>query len=529
MSNLQAQSNFKKETDSVKNCLLYARVSTERQVKQGHSLSDQINRLADFAKKHDWHILGVYKDGGKSGGTTSGRPEFTKMLERCRNDPDIHAVLLEETDRFARDAEDHLAVKSFLKKHDVQLIATQQPNFGDDPVGKFIDLVMAGVNQLQREITGEKTRRTMIALAKRGFQPGPAVIGYLNSYEKDVPWHIDKERACFIKDVFKLYNTGNYSIYQIEEKLYDEGFRTTKGNKVRASVIHRILTDVRYAGKVKYIGKIYEGKHKPIVKMDQIEKAKSVLNEHNKGADRSRKHNWFLAGLVYCKECGSLMSGEEHEKKSGKVYRYYRCLGPKNKDKECNQPYAPMEKIHKQLNKHITEIKFGKRFLKALRQELNDVMNEQGEGIPDQIESLQKRRNVIDKKMSKLEDQLIKEIIPEKRLRKKYNPLKKELKAVESQIAKLKRPSANLTEEKIETIIKFLKDLPKLYKAFTKNQRKKFLKWFVKKAWIEDKNVVEITYTDAFQAVIDMDLVRITDALLPGLDSDQRPTAYTKS
>ncbi len=178
--------------EQVKSCLLYARVSTDRQVKEGHSLDDQVDRLVLHAKTNNWRILEIYKDGGKSGKSTSGRPEFNRMLERCEMDPDVDAVLLEETDRFARNAEDHLAVKSFLNKHKVLLIATQQPNFGDDPVGKFVDLILAGANQLQREVTGQKTKRTMIALAEKGIQPGVAVIGYLNSYQKGVPWSVDQ-------------------------------------------------------------------------------------------------------------------------------------------------------------------------------------------------------------------------------------------------------------------------------------------------------------------------------------------------
>lgn len=506
--------------EAIKNCLLYARVSTDRQLKEGYSLNDQVTRLTKFAREKDWHILEIYKDGGKSGGSTSGRPEFTRMLERCANDDEVNAVLLEETDRFARDAEDHLAVKSFLKKHKVQLIATQQPNFGDDPVGKFVDLVMAGANQLQREITGQKTRRTMIALAEKGIQPGGAVIGYHNSYKKGVPWQIDKERKYFIREIFKRYHTGNYSIYRIEEELYQEGFRNKKGQKVRASIIHRILTDVRYAGKVYYCGKIYNGQHKAIVSMADIQKAKKTIEKNNKGADRSRKHNWFLAGLVYCLECESLMTGELHIKKSGRKFYYYRCLGSKNRGKDCNQPYASMSKIHDQLEEIIIGIKFGKRFLKGLRTELEDIMREQGKDTPSKIQALKDRKKVIERKMDSLEDQMIAKIIPQQRIDRKYVPLREELKAVEGKISKLKKPSANLDQKKIDIIIEFLQKLPKLYKAFSPKQRKQFLKWFVKKIWISEKKIQKITYTEPFQALISLDLVRISDLWLRGQDSN---------
>lgn len=506
----------------IRNVLLYARVSTERQVQEGHSLDDQIDRLVKYARDRNWNILEVYKDGGKSGSSTTGRPEFTRMLERCQKDTDVDAVLLEETDRFARSAQDHLAVKTILKKHNVALIATQQPNFGDDPVGKFVDLVMAGANQLQREITGEKTKRTMLALAEKGFQPGTAILGYLNSYKKGIPWQIDAERKYFIEEMAKRFHTGNYSIYSLADELYEEGFRNRFGKKVESNTIHRLLTDVRYAGKVYYLGKIYKGQHEPILTMEDIKKSEEMLAKHNKGANRSRKHNFFLAGLVFCNKCRNLMTGEQHVKKSGLILKYYRCLGHRHK-KTCDNPFAPMEKIHEQLEKWIESIKFDERFFTALRTELMEYMQQQGKDIPGKIKALIARKMVIEKKMDKLEDQIIAETIPQERLNQKYIPLKDELKTVESEIAKLNKPSVNLDEQKIETIISFLRQLPKLYGAFTESEKKEFLTWFVEKIWIEDKKIVNITYTPAFDVVMRRDMVRITDAWLPRLDSNQRP------
>lgn len=228
---------FNKNYEQIKNCVLYIRVSTNRQVVEGHSFGDQKKRLTQYAKDKQWRILDIYSDGGKSGGSSAGRPEFQRMLERCAEDPSVHAVLLEETDRFARNTQDHLAVKAFLKKHQVELITTQQPNFGDDPVGTFVDTILASANQLQREITGVKTKRTMQSLAERGFQPGQAVLGYLNSYQKEVPWPVDPDNAHHIQEMFRLFNTGTYSIDQLEEEMYHRGMRSRTGKKVGRSAI----------------------------------------------------------------------------------------------------------------------------------------------------------------------------------------------------------------------------------------------------------------------------------------------------
>jgi len=358
----------------------------------------------------------------------------------------------------------------------------------------------------------------MIALAEKGIQPGVAVIGYNNSFQKDVPWMIDKERKYFVKEAFKRFHTGNYSIYTLAEELYEEGFRNKKGKMVRANVIHRMLTDVRYAGKVLYCEKMYDGKHKAILTMEDIKKSKAILAKHNKGADRSRKHNWFLAGLVHCKECGSLMTGEQHKKPDGRVFKYYRCLGPKTKGVKCKASYAPMEEIHRQLEEQMANIEFDERFYKAVRTELKEIMKEQGQDVPSRIKALKDRKKVIEGKMDSLEDQMIAKTIPQERIDKKYIPLRDELKSIEADLVKLKKPSANLTDKKIETIIKFLRELPKLYKAFNKKERKQFLRWFVEKVWIKDKKLDGFDHTEPFKVLTDLRLVRITDLWLARWD-----------
>lgn len=89
-----------------------------------------------------------------------------------------------------------------------------------------------------------------------------------------------------------------------------------------------------------------------------------------------------------------------------------------------------------QLEKWIESIKFDERFFTALRTELREYMQQQGKDIPGKIKALIARKTVIEKKMDKLEDQIIAETIPQERLNQKYIPLKDELKTVESEIAK---------------------------------------------------------------------------------------------
>ena len=66
---------------------------------------------------------------------------------------------------------------------------------------------------------------------KKGEYGAPAPLGYKNKNGNIIP---NKNNSHFIKEIFKLYTTGDYSISQITNKLYLEGFRTVSYTHLRA-------------------------------------------------------------------------------------------------------------------------------------------------------------------------------------------------------------------------------------------------------------------------------------------------------
>ena len=83
-----------------------------------------------------------------------------------------------------------------------------------------------------------------------------------------------------------------------------------------------------------------------------------------------------------------------------------------------------------------------------------------------------------------------------------------------------------LDDNKIEKIITFLRDMPKLWGAFDLLAKKQFMRWFIKTVWVQQKKVVGIDYTDGLQDCINRDLVRIKTNWLPRYDSNVRHPRY---
>jgi site-specific DNA recombinase len=150
--------------------LIYSRVSTDEQAKEGQSIDAQIKLCKAYMEQNGYVLAkdGIYKDEGKSGSNTN-RPGLQDLLLRVSEEKTIEAVFVLDTDRLARNTLDHLKIKNIFKKHNVTLVSISQPMIDDSPEGNFIDVVLAGANALQSQITGRKTSKVMEQKVEAGW------------------------------------------------------------------------------------------------------------------------------------------------------------------------------------------------------------------------------------------------------------------------------------------------------------------------------------------------------------------------
>ena len=69
----------------LKNAGIYVRVSTERQVQEGYSISAQKENLTNFAKGHDFKVYDIYADEGISGKNIEGRPDVKRLIKDIKD------------------------------------------------------------------------------------------------------------------------------------------------------------------------------------------------------------------------------------------------------------------------------------------------------------------------------------------------------------------------------------------------------------------------------------------------------------
>ena len=94
-----------------KQVVIYARVSSKEQEREGFSIPAQLKLLRDYAKKKGFEIVQEYSDAETA--KKAGRTNYNVMLAFLKANPDIRTVLVEKTDRLYRNFKDYVTLEDY--------------------------------------------------------------------------------------------------------------------------------------------------------------------------------------------------------------------------------------------------------------------------------------------------------------------------------------------------------------------------------------------------------------------------------
>ena len=131
-----------------KKCVLYLRVSLERQV-EGFSLEGQKRYLREWAEFEGMTVVEVYVEAGKSGKSIDGRDEFQRMLNDIATKRiDIDYVVVFKLSRFGRNAKDVLVSLSTLQRYGVNLLCKEDGLDSSTQMGKMMITILGAVAEM---------------------------------------------------------------------------------------------------------------------------------------------------------------------------------------------------------------------------------------------------------------------------------------------------------------------------------------------------------------------------------------------
>lgn len=477
--------------------LIYCRVSTEEQTKGGHhSLSAQQNICRKLAEDLGYKVAKIYEDAGKSA-TNMNRPALQDMLIRCQEDKAIKAVLVQDTDRMARNTQDHLTIKALLKKADVRLISASQPSIDDTAEGNMIDTIIASVNQFQADLTSRKTIKGLEEKVRNGGWPLGAPTGYKNVTDKkgNKIIVVDPVKAPLVTKAFKMYATGNYSAMKISELLYPKGLTSQSGKKICNSKIIDLLKNRFYLGEVHWRGIDAKGKHKAIIDRATFDTVQHIMADHNHHVSRAYRYVYLLSGYLYCGVCGSRFTGETHAEKG---LSYYRC----SKKIDHYGVHTQTGEIEKFVLERFKEVQFSPNFIEKVVSKVKKAFYEKRKKIKGQKKVLYAKKKALEHRRDIAEDKLFKGIISDEDFERNKQKFNTEFEGIQEQIDKLERIREMKVDE-VQEVLLLTMDAYQAYKKAKDPLKRQYLSLFWEKFVVDEREIVEAVPTRLFKALQD--------------------------
>jgi site-specific DNA recombinase len=388
--------------------VIYCRVSSDEQAKEGLSLESQELTCRRVAEEEGYSILEVIKDEGKSGKDI--KREGIKQIMRLVADKKINAIYLVHKDRLSRNMADHIFLTDLFRKNKVILRSINEPLMDNSAASITMDMVMASFNQFHRLNTAEKVKSTMYEKARAGYYPSLAPVGYKNIESPNAVDRfarkivvVNEKDAIFVREAFRLYATGEYNVIDICDILHEKGFRTKNDNKVFHSKIYEMLKNPFYIGEIHW-GEIdiKRAKHEPIIDKDLFDRVQRILIAKNKHCCRKRKFKWLLSGFLRCYKHNCRYTAEWHLNKS---IAYYHCT--KN---GCGK-FSEQGKMENAVAEKFKNLEFSSDFIELVISKAKNIFYERRENYESKRQGLINQKTAYEAKMRVAENKLLSGIL----------------------------------------------------------------------------------------------------------------------
>lgn len=324
--------------------ILFCRVSSKEQEDTGYSLDAQEKLLTEYSKKENFKVVRVFRISESASGKQI-RKLFNEMLQYVLKN-NIKIICVEKIDRLTRNLKDAAAISDWIQEDEQRQVHFVKENFiAGKNTRAHENLVWdmkVSISRFYTNNLSEEVRKGQKEKISQGWLPTKPPLGYKTVGDKGKKIHvIDEQKAPFLRKMFELYSTGNYSINNLVEVVYREGLRSRIDKKVGKSRLAELLTDPFYIGKMRWKGEIYPAKHEPLISTELFNTVQDRLNRKHPNALQFKKHNPVFKAKLVCEECDGTITWELQ-----KGHWYGHC----NHYKNCKQSkWWRQEKVEEEL------------------------------------------------------------------------------------------------------------------------------------------------------------------------------------
>lgn len=406
---------------------IYARVSTEEQVKEGFSIAAQLQTLRQYAQIYNWEVIDEYVDEGISGKSVKGRPEMKRLIKDVENER-FDAVIVWKISRLSRNMLETLMILDKFEKYNVKFISYSENFDTSSPIGRLVLQIMASIAEMERNTLAENVKLGMKQRALEGRWNGGVVFGY-DTVKKELV--INEKEAEVVQLIYHMYANGK-GLRAISNHLNKAGYKTKRNRYFSINGVAQILDNVIYNGKISWLkfehwdskrrkGKnpnpiLVEGKHEPIIS-DELWSVVRARRKSKSFKQRQSNEPFLLSGLLRCPDCGQGMvpSITTHTRKDGtkRKHRYYVCSDFHNKGSAaCKANSIKAYKAEETVIKKIEHFSSNK---KRLYKTITDISSSSAHSISKlnkELEKIEIRLKEIEQLQAKYMDAFEKNTLP---------------------------------------------------------------------------------------------------------------------
>ena len=322
----------------MKPAVIYARVSSKDQEREGYSIPAQLKLLREYAHAHEFEVAREFVDVETA--KISGRKQFGAMVRFFRENRSCRTAIVEKTDRLYRNFRDCVTLEDLeIEIH----LPKEGQVIGKDSKSqaKLVHGIQVVIARNYIENLREEVRKGMRERAEQGIYPSRPPLGYCNN-KLEHTIEIDSRKAPLARRMFELYASGRHSLANVRNVL-----KTEFGQLLAKGYLERLLKNPFYKGQFIWEDKLYNGTHAPLISAEVFEQVQSVFRGHNKPKYRSR--DFAFSGLLRCAYDNCTVTAELKKNR----YTYYHCTGYRGK---CELPYFREEELGDRLGSVLRDI-----------------------------------------------------------------------------------------------------------------------------------------------------------------------------
>ena len=307
------------------NGIIYTRVSSKEQVVDKTSLASQEKECLALARKNEVNVVEecIFREEGESA-KFADRTQLQNMLEYVRTHKDkVEVLYIWKIDRLSRNLGDYYGIKVALSKYGVRIVSVTEP-IEDDPVGRFLEAILAAAAQFDNEIRAIRTVTGMRIRVEQGGWPHSAPIGYVKKDRRVVP---DPKFAPIITDILTKFSAGGMGLAEVARYAFEKGVQTKSGKPKSTDAIKAILKNSMYAGftKNKLTPNMTKGLHSPLVSPEVIQANIDIIDGVKRNYELKGDDLYPLKNILLCSNCGKSLTASTPSNHQKIGYPIYQC------------------------------------------------------------------------------------------------------------------------------------------------------------------------------------------------------------